>query len=188
MLGDMESDAEQKLPLPTPSALECYKYVQDTVPTADGMTWSPSKRTCYAKIGSTGSPKGSCKYCKTCRFGMLNFLVSFFFTFLKFPQTIQPIKFIFAVNGGWRSEDFSECSTVCGGGIRSKKKYCDNPTPAGGRNCLCNENDPTEVTCDGGGSVGYGLEATIEVPCNEDPCQGILHQKYCLFESTTLTV
>ena len=82
MLGDMESDAEQKLPLPTPSALECYKYVQDTVPTADGMTWSPSKRTCYAKIGSTGSPKGSCKYCKTCRFGMLNFLVSFF-TFLK---------------------------------------------------------------------------------------------------------
>ena len=100
----MESDDERKLPLPTPSALECYKYVQDTVPTADGMTWSPSKRTCYAKIGSTGSPNGSCKYCETCRFGMLNFLVSFltFFILKFFPDhpTNQDLNLQLMVDGG----------------------------------------------------------------------------------------
>ena len=71
--------------------------------------------------------------------------------------------YIPSVDGGWREEEFSECSEVCGSGIKRKMKYCDNPPPAGGDLCPCN--NLNEVRCN-------GLEAVIEEPCNEQPCEG----------------
>ena len=71
--------------------------------------------------------------------------------------------FYLSVDGGWREEEFSECSEVCGSGIKRKMKYCDNPPPAGGDLCPCN--NLNEVRCN-------GLEAVIEEPCNEQPCEG----------------
>ncbi|XP_044001578.1 A disintegrin and metalloproteinase with thrombospondin motifs 8-like [Aphidius gifuensis] len=45
------------------------------------------------------------------------------------------------VNGGWSDYgDFSECSRTCGGGIKMKYRYCNNPTPMyGGQYCLGNK-------------------------------------------------
>lgn len=33
------------------------------------------------------------------------------------------------INGGWSAWDtsFSECSRSCGGGVKVKHRYCDNP-------------------------------------------------------------
>ncbi|XP_044001577.1 A disintegrin and metalloproteinase with thrombospondin motifs 3-like [Aphidius gifuensis] len=45
------------------------------------------------------------------------------------------------INGGWSDYgDFGECSRTCGGGIKMKYRYCNNPTPMyGGQYCLGNE-------------------------------------------------
>ena len=64
-----------------------------------------------------------------------------------------------SVHGGWRETQFSECSEVCGPGIKRKRKICDNPAPAGGDLCPCD--DPNGC-----------LEDVIEESCNEGPCQG----------------
>ena len=69
-----------------------------------------------------------------------------------------------SVDGGWREEEFSECSEVCGSGTKRKIKHCDNPAPAGGDLCPCNDNDPNEISCN-------GLKSVIEEPCNEQPCE-----------------
>ena len=71
------------------------------------------------------------------------------------------------VNGGWRDdENFSECSSECGGGNKTKTKYCDNPLPSnGGQNCTCNHGDAKEINCD-------GTIATIQEICNEHLCPG----------------
>ena len=45
--------------------------------------------------------------------------------------------------------------------------HCDSPAPAGGNVCPCD--DPNAKNC-------TGLEAVIEEPCNEGPCEG----KSCL--------
>ena len=71
------------------------------------------------------------------------------------------------MDGGWRKdENFTNCSALCGGGIRTKFNYCDTPKPQhGGKNCPCNNTDTTEVKCD-------GIITTILQRCNEDPCPG----------------
>ena len=69
----------------------------------------------------------------------------------------------FIVDGGWREGKFSKCSEVCGPGIKQKFKYCDKPAPAGGALCSCNA--ANETSCS-------GLDATIQEPCNEGPCEG----------------
>ena len=70
--------------------------------------------------------------------------------------------FLLSVNGGWREEEFTECSEFCGSGIRTKRKICDSPAPAGGELCPCNATN--EVSC-------TGLQAVIEEPCNEQACE-----------------
>ncbi|KAF7994238.1 hypothetical protein HCN44_003328 [Aphidius gifuensis] len=42
------------------------------------------------------------------------------------------------INGGWSDYgSFSKCSRTCGGGIKSRHRYCNNPTPMyGGQYCL----------------------------------------------------
>ena len=48
---------------------------------------------------------------------------------------------------------FSSCSSSCGSGTRTRKRFCSNPSPAyGGRDCF---------------SLGPSVE---EAPCNEKPC------------------
>ena len=69
-----------------------------------------------------------------------------------------------SVDGGWREEPFSECSEVCGSGTKTKMKYCDSPSPAGGELCPCNDNDPNEISCN-------GFESVIEEQCKEQPCE-----------------
>ena len=80
--------------------------------------------------------------------------------------------FYHPVHGGWRDdEEFSECSEVCGGGIQTKIKYCDNPTPEGGNLCPCNPSDDKEISCN-------GTIATLQQSCNDEPCQGMLFKLY----------
>ena len=80
--------------------------------------------------------------------------------------------FYHPVHGGWRDdEEFSECSEVCGGGIQTKTKYCDNPTPEGGNLCPCNQSDDKEISCN-------GTIATLQQSCNDEPCQGMLFKLY----------
>ncbi|XP_044005743.1 A disintegrin and metalloproteinase with thrombospondin motifs 20-like [Aphidius gifuensis] len=47
------------------------------------------------------------------------------------------------VNGGWSDYgDFGECSRTCGGGIKIRYRYCNNPTPMyGGQYCLGKKKD-----------------------------------------------
>ena len=48
--------------------------------------------------------------------------------------------------------------------MKGKLKHCDNPAPAGGDLCPCNQS-PNETSCS-------GLVALIEEPCNLGPCEG----------------
>lgn len=47
------------------------------------------------------------------------------------------------VNGGWSDyEDFGECSRTCGGGIKIRNRYCNNPRPMyGGQHCFGKKKD-----------------------------------------------
>ena len=60
------------------------------------------------------------------------------------------------VDGGWSSWAFiGACSKSCGGGSRSRRRYCNNPKPAYfGKNCSHLGSD------------------TDTVPCNIHPCPG----------------
>ena len=46
--------------------------------------------------------------------------------------------FIIVVDGGWGSwTSWSSCDATCGGGLRTRQRYCDNPVPSGGgRHCF----------------------------------------------------
>ena len=56
------------------------------------------------------------------------------------------------INGGWTDfGDWSECSAECGGGTKSRKRSCTNPTPAYGG-----------IQCSG--------NSTETQTCNTDPC------------------
>ena len=57
-------------------------------------------------------------------------------------------------DGGWSEYgDWGFCSTDCGGGFKTRKRTCDNPTPRfGGKDCI---GDDTEVSA-----------------CNTEPCPG----------------
>lgn len=60
----------------------------------------------------------------------------------------------FLVNGGWSEwQIHPECSVTCGGGVKTRTRTCNNPTPAdGGHQCL-------------------GLSTQSE-SCNMNPCPG----------------
>nr|XP_034336189.1 coadhesin-like isoform X3 [Crassostrea gigas] len=75
------------------------------------------------------------------------------------------------VNGGWSSwQNSSACSVTCDGGVRTRNRTCDNPTPAyGGLQCQgeshmsehCNEN-PCPVN---GGWSGWNHPSACSVTC-----------------------
>ena len=48
---------------------------------------------------------------------------------------------IVSVHGGWGNwSSFTECSQTCGGGIQTRERNCDNPSPEyGGQPCPGNE-------------------------------------------------
>jgi len=50
------------------SAEECARQVQDTQPTANGVTWGPNNKICLAEIGMTGQERTSSPYWTTCMF------------------------------------------------------------------------------------------------------------------------
>mgnify|MGYP001792311379 CR=1 FL=1 len=59
-------------------------------------------------------------------------------------------------------EEFSECSVSCGGGAKSRQRYCNNPEPQyQGEDC---EGDDEEA-----------------MSCNEDPCPGKMITNAILF-------
>ena len=76
----------------------------------------------------------------------------------------QSLDISFSVNGNWREEEFSQCSSVCGPGFKTKKKVCDSPLPSGGELCPCNQS-VNETIC-------TGLYAIIEEQCNPGTCEG----------------
>ena len=47
----------------------------------------------------------------------------------------------FKIAGDWSSwGDWSTCNSSCGGGVRERRRMCDNPTPScGGLECVGNE-------------------------------------------------
>ena len=79
----------------------------------------------------------------------------------------------FLVDGGWR--DYSEynyttCSETCGGGVKTKTRYCDDPKPNDyGDLCNCDQENANQIFCN-------GTMATIQIECNGHECPGILNQ------------
>uniref|UniRef100_A0A7N5ZW23 Complement factor properdin n=1 Tax=Anabas testudineus TaxID=64144 RepID=A0A7N5ZW23_ANATE len=106
------------------------------------------------------------------------------------------------VDGGWSQWGaWTECSQSCGGGVKSRKRQCDNPPPqSGGRGCVGNtehlEKDVIflgmwqpwslwsvcSVSCGGGQQFRSRL-------CSSPPCSGLSRQsktcntQVCLGES-----
>lgn len=66
------------------------------------------------------------------------------------------------LDGGWSDwEAWGKCSVTCGGGLRTKRRHCDNPAPSSfDRPCIGNDKQK-EI-------------------CNNVPCRG----KSCLFMKT----
>lgn len=62
----------------------------------------------------------------------------------------------FLTDGGWSAwEPWEDCSVTCGGGIKYRRRLCDNPSPSTfGKTCL-----------------GNNVEADI---CNNVGCRGLL--------------
>lgn len=61
------------------------------------------------------------------------------------PQSLKKLRtgkydwyLFYPVNGGWSAwQGLSKCSVTCGTGVRTRNRYCNNPTPAyGGHHCL----------------------------------------------------
>ena len=65
---------------------------------------------------------------------------------------------LFTVNGGYGPwGEFGECTVSCRGGVRQKKRQCNNPEPKySGK--TCEEQD-----------LGPSIETEA---CNADPCAG----------------
>ena len=55
------------------------------------------------------------------------------FILLSYDTLCMYLAFTIAVNGGWGSwTSWSSCDATCGGGQRTRQRYCDNPVPSGG--------------------------------------------------------
>ena len=69
------------------------------------------------------------------------------------------IQMLRLVDGGWGSwNQWAECSKTCAGGVRTRRRVCDNPAPDyGGRHC-------------------EGGRQRITV-CNNNPCPGQLTER-----------
>ena len=60
--------------------------------------------------------------------------------------------FFFTVDGEWSNwQKWSDCTDTCGGGIRKRRRECNNPAPENGG-----------LKCPG--------PAEEEEACNEEPC------------------
>ena len=151
----------------TESALECSRQVRILRPLSIGMKWEPISLNCYAKFGVSQAKTDihGCMTCQTCSFGKVAFYHTSLENWILPPAELRVNhkQFSFWGDGGWREEQFSECSKTCGTGLRRKLKYCDAPSSSGGALCPCNINDQNEKTCD-------GLYAVIETPCYNRPC------------------
>ena len=62
----------------------------------------------------------------------------------------QTIPFNLTVHGGWGNwSSLSECSQSCGGGIQTRQRECDSPSPEyGGDPCSGNENETQRCNTD----------------------------------------
>ena len=66
-VGDGSGGPEEYL-LRTDSAAACELYVKSNRPTANGATWGPTSKACYAEFGMTGA-NDNASY-QTCQFGL----------------------------------------------------------------------------------------------------------------------
>lgn len=68
------------------------------------------------------------------------------------------------MNGNWGEwSDYSECSHSCGGGVKTRNRYCNKPASAhGGLDCLLSD-----------GSGNTGKEEGERAECNAQSCPGM---------------
>ena len=72
--------------------------------------------------------------------------------------------FNLSVNGNWGEwTSYGECSLSCGGGVKQRNRYCNNPASAhGGQDCLLSD-----------GSGNTGKEEGETAVCNAQACPGM---------------
>ncbi len=75
-----------------------------------------------------------------------------------------------AIDGKWASwSEMGTCSETCGGGLRLRVRYCDNPAPMnGGRMCAKANGDQDDKQVD-------------MSSCNSNPCPSKICQFFFFF-------
>lgn len=67
-------------------------------------------------------------------------------TFILCPCALRP-RVLVSVDGGWGQwSDWTKCSKSCGGGVQSRRRECDSPSPDG-RGSYCEGLGTEVVTC-----------------------------------------
>ncbi|XP_013413726.1 A disintegrin and metalloproteinase with thrombospondin motifs 18-like [Lingula anatina] len=82
------------------------------------------------------------------------------------------------VDGGWSAWDaqWSACSRSCGGGVRMKRRYCNNPKPGpGGQNCIGDSFVAEMCNPQVCATSQYSFKAEQCAATNSQPFNGALH-------------
>ena len=70
---------------------------------------------------------------------------------------------IVLINGGWGSwTNWSSCDATCGGGQRTRQRYCNNPAPSGGGSDCAGTNSEQEI-CNTGNCPGETNEVISNI-------------------------